>query len=227
MKALALAAVVFATAAYAQQPMRWEVPGLTSRVEVAGLPVAQGIPMKLTMATSSLQPAEAIAHYAADFAQNGLYIPPARDQLEVEGALQLTALDVDRLFSYTVIARALPDNRGSRLLLSIASLDEPAAQKAEPLVSLYPGATAALTTQGEGSRTLSYLVAATAAQIEAFHSAALTKAGFTRDAEGVFVRGGDALKVSVRPQPDGRAAVVIKHTGSQGSGSSSTSITPP
>lgn len=189
----------------AQAPaFEWNVPELTSLVDVAGETSAAGMPMKLAMATTKLQPDQVITHYARAFAKADLFIPPAADQLKVQGALQLSAFDADRQLAYMVIARPLADQRGSKLLLSIARV-EPVKSDGE---KTFPGARSVLTTRGEGSRTLTYVVSASAADVEAFHAAELASRGFKRTGAQTFESRAEQVLLQVRAAPDGRVTVV-------------------
>lgn len=188
----------------AQAPFEWNVPEATSLVDVAGDTSAAGMPMKLTMASTKLAPDQVIVHYARAFARADLFIPPAADQLKVEGALQLSAFDADRKLAYMVIARPLADRGGSKLLLSVAHV-EPVKGDAP---KTFPGATSVLTTRGEGSRTLTYAVSARAADVEAFHVAELASRGFKRTGPETFESKTEQVLLSLRTTPDGRVTVV-------------------
>ena len=188
----------------AQAPFEWNVPEATSLVDVAGDTSAAGMPMKLTTATTKLAPDQVIGHYARAFARADLFIPPAADQLKVEGALQLSAFDADRKLAYMVIARPLADKGGSKLLLSVAHV-EPVKGAAPPT---FPGAASVLTTRGEGSRTVTYSVSASAPEVEAFHAAELASRGFKRTGPGTFESTTEQVQLYVRAAPGGRVTVV-------------------
>ncbi|MBK7862131.1 MAG: hypothetical protein IPJ65_26655 [Archangiaceae bacterium] len=199
-----MSALLFTVALVAAQG--WDVPAETSRVEVAGETSAAGMPMKLTVATSALKAEALMAHYRRVFAERALYLPPPSAQLEVEGAVQLSALDVEHRLAYQVIARELPGKRGSKLLLSVASLETVGA--ARPEVT-FPGAGAVLRTEGEGSSTFSYAVTAREDEVRAFHAEVLAKAGYRQGAGGAFERAGEAVRVMTKALENGRVAVVV------------------
>lgn len=187
----------------------WAVPAEASRVDVAGVQQARGIPVKLEAATSRLSAPELLRYFAGRFRERGLFIPPAKDQLVVEGALQLTALDVERLLSYTVLLRPLPDGRGTQVLMSTADLDA-ARSEGPAFVPLPPGASSVVSVDVEAARSVSFAVQARPEQVAAFYREVLPRDGYREQEPGVFTLGPRTLRVHTRALADGRLGVVVR-----------------
>jgi hypothetical protein len=128
--------------------------------------------------------------------------------MAVSDGVQLTALDVDRLLTYTVMLRDLPHGKGAQVLMGTASIGA-LLPKDSVMIPKYPGATSVLMTEGEGGRTVTYAVAAQPGEVEQFYVAALKQQGFTRDDEGTFTRPGESVRVLMRALKSGKLAVVV------------------
>jgi hypothetical protein len=200
---------LFSLGAHAAPPFSWEVPGEVSRVDVDGLQWVRGIPVKLESATSKLPAPKLLEHFAQKFRAHQLFIPPAKDQLVVKGALQLTALDVDRLLSYTVMLRPLQDGKGTQVLMSTTLLSA-ARTESTSFVPLPPGATSVLTVDVEAGRSVTFAVPAQPEQVSTFYRQALAPEGYREKEPGVFARGAETLRIHTRPLEDGRLAVVVR-----------------
>ncbi len=88
-------------------PFTWDVPKVIEEIEVPGLMRADGIPVKLRSVKSAERPEVILQHLVDRFEAWGFYIPPKRTQWLREP--QLTALDTERLISYTFIIQTNPD----------------------------------------------------------------------------------------------------------------------
>ncbi len=201
--------VLVCLGARAVSAFEWAVPSEASRVDVAGVQQARGIPVKLEAATSRLPALELLRYFAARFRERGLFIPPAKDQLVVEGALQLTGLDVERLRAYTVLLRPLPDGRGTQVLMSTADLDA-ARSEGPAFIPLPPGASSVVSVDVEAARSVSFSVQTRPEQVAAFYREVLPRDGYREREPGVFTLGPRTLRVHTRPLADGRLGVVVR-----------------
>jgi hypothetical protein len=193
----------------AASAFEWAVPAEAARVDVAGVQQARGIPVKLEAATSRLPAPELLRYFAGRFRERGLFIPPEKDQLVVAGALQLTALDVDRLLAYTVLLRPLPRGRGTQVLMSTADL-EAARGEGPAFVALPPDASSVVTVDVESARSVSFATPARPEQVAAFYREVLTRDGYHEREPGVFERGSETLRLHTRPLGNGRLGVVVR-----------------
>ncbi|MBX7102241.1 MAG: hypothetical protein K1X89_31280 [Myxococcaceae bacterium] len=225
MKAALACALLAAASASGQVPFDWAVPGQTSWVDVTETPGPRGEAMALASATSRLLPVALWEHYLERFTAAGFYVPPPEAQLQVAGALQLTGLDVEREVSYTVLLRALPARRGTRLLLSATSVGP--VRRTSPGAPLVPGASSVLTTRLEGAEVVSYAVAQPPDEVRSFYVQVLPSQGWRATGPGVFALGDRRLEITLQPLSAGRTGVLLRLGLQNVSGSSSTSTAPP
>jgi hypothetical protein len=210
--ALVLGALLPASAAEPEKKKRfeWDVPGMVSQVEVEGVQVALGIPMKLHAVTSSWKPTDLFRHFATQFKEQGFYIPPPSHQVVVHGAMSLTALDVNRDLTYTVFLRVNPDGKTTRVLLGTANVGQIRNPSADnTFAPVYPGASQLVTSDVEAGRSLSYVITATAEQLAAFYRDAMKAAGWEEKRPGTYRKGSERVVVMARPLEKGQLSVVV------------------
>ena len=207
-RVLALVLLCGAGVALAQRPtFTWDVPRVLETVDVPGVMKANGIPVKLRSVRSAERPEVILQQLVDRFEAAGFYIPPDSHRTQWVAEPQLTALDTDRLISYTFVLQPNADGT-TTVLLGEANLGL-ARKEQGTFAPVFPGGTDLLRSEMEGARTLSYSVAAEPEKVGAFYLASLREAGFTEEADGLWRRGREELRVGVRPGPGGRVAVLL------------------
>jgi hypothetical protein len=208
-RAWALALVLLgAGVASAQRPtFTWDVPRVVESVDVPGVMRADGIPVKLRSVRSAEKPEIIVQHLVRRFEAAGFYIPPDRHRTQRLAEPQLTALDTDRLISYTFILQPNPDGT-TTVVLGEANLAL-ARKEQSTFVPVFPGGTDVMQSEMEGARSLTYTVTADQGKVREFYLTELRGAGFTETSPGIWNRSGEELRVAMRPGSAGRVVVII------------------
>ncbi len=197
-------------AAPSRPTFTWDVPRVLESVEVPGVLRADGVPVKLRSVKSAERPEVILQHLVDRFEQAGFFIPPDKHRTQWFKEPQLTALDPERLISYTFVLQPNPDGT-TTVILGEANLGLARREKQAAFAPLYPGAADLMRSEMEGARMLTYLVTADVAQVQSFYGEHLRKAGFSEDSPGWWKRGGEELRVAVRPAKAGRVVVILQH----------------
>jgi hypothetical protein len=201
-------ALLGAGVASAQRPtFSWDVPRVVESVDVPGVMQADGIPVKLRSVKSAEKPEVIVQHLVARFEAAGFYIPPDAHRTQRLAEPQLTALDTDRLISYTFILQPNPDGT-TTVVLGEANLGL-ARKEQSTFAPVFPGGTDVMRSEMEGARSLTYSVTAEQGKVREFYLTELRAAGFTETSQGTWRRGGEELRVAVRPGAAGRVAVIV------------------
>ena len=205
---LALVVALAAPVALGQKPtFTWDVPRVLETVDVPDIIRADGIPVKLRSVKSAERPEVILQHLVNTFEAAGFWIPPDSERTQWLREPQLTALDTDRLISYTFFLQSNPDGTTS-VLLGEANLGQARREQAS-FAPLYTGARDVMQSDMEGARTLSYVVEADPAKVSAFYVEELRGAGFTETEMGLWRRGEEEFQVGVRSAAPGKVVVVI------------------
>lgn len=204
-----LLVVLWGAGAASAQPaaFTWDVPRVLESVEMPGVMRADGIPVKLRSVKSAEKPQAILQHLVDRFEAAGFYIPPDNHRTQWLAEPQLTALDTDRLISYTFVLQPNPDGT-TTVILGEANLGL-ARREQSAFAPVFPGGTDLMQSEMEGARTMTYLASAEPAKVRDFYLAELRGAGFTEVSAGTWRRGGEELRVSVRPVKAGRVAVIV------------------
>lgn len=210
MRALAVAWVVVLSAgeAAAQKlPFSWDVPKVIETVEVPGIMRADGIPVKLRSVKSAERPEVILQHLVDRFELAGFFIPNKRSQWLKEP--QLTALDTERLISYTFIIQPNPDG-STTVVLGEANLGL-AERQVETIAPVHPDAEDVMNTDVEVARTLAYRVPASKStpDITGFYRKQLLPLGYTETEPNTYRKGSEELLVTVSPPKGGFMAVTV------------------
>lgn len=185
----------------------WDVPRVLESVEMPGVMRADGIPVKLRSVKSAEKPQVILQHLVDRFEAAGFYIPPDKHRTQWLAEPQLTALDTERLISYTFALQPNPDGT-TTVVLGEANLGMARRERAA-FAPVFPGGTDLMQSEMEGARTMTYLAAAAPEKVRDFYLAELRGAGFTEVSSGTWRRAGEELRVSVRPVKAGRVAVIV------------------
>ena len=209
-RALGALALLWSLGAAWAQPrpsFTWDVPRVLESVEVPGVLRADGIPVKLRSVKSAERPQVILQHLVDRFAQAGFYIPPDSHRTQWLREPQLTALDTERLISYTFVLQSNPDGT-TTVVLGEANLGE-ARRAQSAFAPLFPGATDLMQSEMEDGRSMTYLVAAEPSKVRAFYAEQLRGAGYHEDTDGTWVGHGEELRLSVRSARDARSVVIL------------------
>ncbi|HEX8821661.1 MAG TPA: hypothetical protein VF794_17180 [Archangium sp.] len=205
---LVLAVLWSAGVAFAQRPtFTWDVPRVLESVDVPGVMRANGVPVKLRSVKSAERPEIILQHLVDRFEAAGFYIPPDAHRTQRLAEPQLTALDTDRLISYTFFLQPNPDGT-TTVVMGEANLGK-ARKEQDTFAPIFPGGTDVMRSDMEGARSLAYTVVAEPAKVGEFYLTELRAAGFTEEAQGTWRRGGEELRVGLRPGPGGRVSVLL------------------
>jgi hypothetical protein len=206
---LAVVALLGASEAAAQRlPFTWDVPKVVGVVEVPGEMKADGVPVKIRAVRSSEKPQVILQHIVSRFEAWGFYIQPIETQAQPFREPQITALDFERLVSYTAIFQPNPDGT-TTVFLGEANLSQPPV-KPNAFAPLYPGAKDVLHTDVEVARSLTYTVVAKPEEVQAFYRKELLKQGYTEREPNLYRIGSDELQVLVNPtKAPGQSGVVL------------------
>ncbi len=203
-----LAVLWGAGTASAQRPdFTWDVPRVLEAVDVPGVMRADGIPVKLRSVKSAERPEVILQHLVNRFEAAGFYIPPDHHRTQRLAEPQLTALDTNRLISYTFLLQPNPDG-STTVVLGEANLGQ-ARREQSAFAPVFPGGADLMQSEMEGARTMTYLVAAESGKVRDFYATELRGAGFTETSDGTWRRGGEELRVSVRAAKADRVAVIV------------------
>lgn len=187
-------------------PFTWDVPKVVEEIEVPGLMRAGGVPVKLRSVKSTERPEVILQHLVDRFQAWGFYIPPKRSQWLKEP--QLTALDTDRLISYTFVIQTNPDGT-TTVLLGEANLRD-RTKKMEPFAPVFPGAEDVMTSDLEVARSVTYLLSVKASpDVDGFYKKELGERGYTQVEPGLYRKDNEELQVSVRPAKGEQLSVVV------------------
>ncbi len=181
-------------------PFRWEVPGLLNWVDSAGPQLSNGMPVILQMARSKNSLESLLQHFATSFEKAGLYVPPGPEQLRVSQEPQLSALDPERMLSYSVILQPNLDGTVT-VILGTADLSQyDAAATSLGWAPLPPDATKVMRTETEDAQSAVFATTGTKEEVMAFYRKKLGGAGFQEAEPGLFLRGGEHLRVFTHHQ---------------------------
>lgn len=206
---LLLLAVLWGAGAASAQPVpfTWDVPKVLEAVEMPGVMRADGIPVKLRSVKSAEKPQVILQHLVNRFEAAGFYIPPDKHRTQWLAEPALTALDTDRLISYTFALQPNPDGT-TTVILGEANLGMARREQAA-FAPIFPGGKDLMQSEMEGARTMTYLAEAEPEKVRDFYVTQLRGAGFSETSAGTWRRNGEELRVSVRPVKPGRVAVIV------------------
>jgi hypothetical protein len=212
-----LAVLLSASAAGAQRlPFTWDVPKVLETVEVPGVMQAQGVPVKLRSVKSAEKPEVILQHMVDRFEQWDFYIPDKRTQWLKEP--QLTALDTERLISYTFILQSNPDG-STTVVMGEANLAQTRPAQS-PIAPLFPGAKDVVSSDVEVARMVSYrlTVSKETPDVEGFYRKQLAQAGYSETEPNTYRKGTEELVVTVGPPKEGQLSVMVtRRTSTEGS----------
>ena len=205
---LPILALALAGPAAAAEPFRWEVPNVVEMFDVQGKLEALGIPVTLHVAAAKMPLPDLLDFYARAFRKAGLVVDPA--PREAAGYITLTALDPDRLVTYTVLLHQFKDGTTRVVMGSADHAHRRKIVAGEAFAPVAPGATDLVTADVEYGQTMAYTTAASPEQLRSFYAQALPQVGYTPGpAADVFERGNEELSLFVREE-NGRRRVVVR-----------------
>ncbi|MBZ4419658.1 hypothetical protein [Myxococcus sp. RHSTA-1-4] len=190
-----------------RQPFVWDVPKVVDIVDVPGVMLADGVPVRLKAVRSKEKPEPLLQHIVDRWEAWGLFIPPVEHQPQTLREAQITALDPERLITYTVIFQPNPDGT-TTLYLGEANMSQPP-QAVSSVAPVFAGAEGVMTSELEVVRSVNYTVRAKEAEVEAFYRAELGKAGFKEVEPRRFRSGHEEMELVIRSVQPGQLSVAV------------------
>jgi hypothetical protein len=198
-----------------KQPFNWDVPRVLDIIDVPGVMLANGIPVRLKAVRSAEKPEPLLQHIVDRWIEWGLFIPPPEEQKQTLQEVQLTAVDPERFITYTVILQPNVDGT-TTLYLGEANLSQPP-KPTTSIAPVYPGAEGLMTSDLEVVRSVNYSVRAKEAEVAAFYRTELGKAGFKEVQPGRFRAGSEEVELILKPfQPGTLSVAVMRRTAAPG-----------
>ncbi|WP_141618495.1 hypothetical protein [Myxococcus sp. AB036A] len=189
-------------------PFTWDVPKVVAVVDVPGVIVSEGVPVRMSAVLSKEKPEVIGQHLVSRFQAWELHVPKASLQPQLLRETMITALDTKQFISYTAILQANPDGT-TTVFMGEANLGQGRLQPQSTVAPVFPGATDVLNAELESSRTVTYSVSVGQSEVEAFYRTELGKAGFLEEEPRLFRSPNDEIKLSFSSTKEGRLAVVV------------------
>ncbi|MCP3058957.1 hypothetical protein LXT21_09255 [Myxococcus sp. K38C18041901] len=194
----------------------WPSLRVLEQVDASEVLDANGVPVVLRAVVVKDSAQDLVQRFADAFRAGGLHVPPGSEQPQLaSGAAMLTGVDMVRGLTYTVILQ--PQEGGVTLVYlgeaNHALAREPSA--AGDVATLPPGAHGVMRVSDESSRTLSFLVPMSEAEVRTFYAQVLVRDGW-RLADGetsLYTRPGEELRIILAPAEKGLRSVVLVHRG--------------
>lgn len=180
----------------------WKVPDLQYYIDVPGMQVVNGMPVRFSAAVSSARPSFLIKYYIDEFEKAGLYLPPPEHQFEPSPpVIQVTALDTDSLTSYTAMIQVI-DDKHTTVIMSQGYLQPWLRKKRGPgteadFAPLFPHAEHVVRSRTEGMDLIEFSTTSEPTAVRGFYHDVMTKAGYQEQTQGTFVRGLESIRVNV------------------------------
>lgn len=189
-------------------PFSWSIPRVVEDAPVEGGMQSLGVPVRAHAVRSEERMDVLYEHIVRSFRAAQLYVPPPPYQFHFGDAVSVTAIDDERMISYTAIFQPNPDGT-TTLILGEADLAARNPAPEEGGVPAMPGARGVLRSLTEGAQTLTYSVGATREEVLGYYREVLPSFGFTESEPGAFVRGTARVTVMTTPEGKGRQSVVV------------------
>jgi hypothetical protein len=195
----------------ANSSFRWDVPEEIRHVDVPATHHVDGVPVRFNMAYSKWDPQTLANYYYAQFRKAKLFIAPEKEQADFSPKLfQLTAVDPKTLVSYTVILKPQVDHSTEIIMGQAYWKDrEKKANRSNGFAPLVPGSTGMVSSRTEGYETMTFQVAATAADVQKFYRETLPQEGYRETEPWTFRHGDEAIHIHVFEQDKGGKVSVL------------------
>lgn len=190
-----------------RQPFVWDVPRVKDVIDVPGMVLADGIPVRMKAVRSAEKIEPLMQHMMERWMEWGLYVAPVEQQPQKLQEPMLTALDPERFITYTVIFQPNPDGT-TTLYLGEADMSKPPGVMSS-VAPVYAGAEGVMTSDLETVRSVNYSVRAKEADVEAFYRAELGKGGFKEVSPRRFRAGQQEMELILKPLQPGQLSVVV------------------
>ncbi|AKF79499.1 hypothetical protein MFUL124B02_04080 [Myxococcus fulvus 124B02] len=194
----------------------WPSLRVLEQVDASEVLDANGVPVVLRAVVVKDSAQDLVQRFADAFRAGGLHVPPGSEQPQLaSGAAMLTGVDMYRGLTYTVI---LQPQEGGVTLVYLGEANHALAREpsiAGDVATLPPGAHGVMRVSDESSRTLSFQVPMSEAEVRTFYAQALGRDGW-RLADGetsIYTRPGEELRIIQAPAEKGMRSVVLVHRG--------------
>ncbi len=191
-------------------PFQWHVPGAIEDVPMSGEAESLGVPVRAHAVRSKERIEPLYLHFLQAFRRAGLYLPPPSAQFHMKGGLALTAIDDERMISYTVIFQANAD-RTTTVILGEANLAarRPAAEDAQGGLPLPPQAKRVVRARSEGTSQVTFRLRARADEVTGYYRDVLGANGFEETEPQVFSDGTRQVQVLTQQVTDDEVVVAL------------------
>lgn len=190
-------------------PFLRDVPGATGVPTTSETTKVDGLQVVQRSISSTKSPLELRDYFLAAFDKAGLYVAPEQDDIKPMLGLQITGLDTENLFSYSALLQ--PAGKGTTVVVAAVDLGARKELK-EQIAPVVPGATSITTFEVEGSKSMTYSVDATPAEIKEFYRDTMKGAGFQESAPNIYQRGNEQFSVTISPGISVRYVMIKKDT---------------
>ena len=172
-------------------PFTWELPPKTMHeVPIDGTTYVAGVPVRLRYLMVNDTAANIGRHFLDSFKRQGLYVEP--DQAYERA---LTGVDPGAIVTYSVVLQANAAGHTTVILGETRPLDR---KKTAGDLPLPPSAKNAVPVKFEGNTVLSFTVSEPEAAVREFYARELPLKGFRPGGEGVWLREGERLELTVK-----------------------------
>lgn len=187
------------------------VPGAVAPASAPSITELDGVKVKMSTAVSTKSVGDLKAHYRGVFEQMGLYLDDEVNDIALKDTDQITALDTERLISWTVLLK--PSKQGAvTVLLTSSELSRKPGPTAPPFAPLMPNAVDLVQSNLETMDAFTYAVPATPLEIKDFYRAHFKKAGFKEEGDLIFTKGNEQIALTVSPGVATRGVMLVRQT---------------
>lgn len=186
-----------------------KVPGAIGSPTAPSDTMIEGVRVRSSTVVSKLDAQTLKAHFAEVFDKSGLYVAEEVKDIELPNALQVTAVDTDRMVSYTVLLQK-GAKKTTTVILTATYLAHAVKTPADAFAPMIPGATSVEVADVETANTMSYSTTATPAEVKAFYREKFAAMGFQETSELLFDRNNEQISLAVAPGLSTRSVLLIR-----------------
>lgn len=186
------------------------VPGALAPPTAPSTTDLDGVKVKMSTAASKKSIPELKAHYRARFAQLGLFLDDGVNQVELPNSDHVTALDPDRMISWTVLLK--PNAQGIVTVMLTSSELARKPPTTPPFAPLMPNATDLVRSDVEFMEAFTYQVPATPLEIATFYRVHFKTAGYQEVSDLAFARGNERIVLTISPGLSTRGVMLVRET---------------
>lgn len=173
--------------------------------------IVQSVPVVMRTCASAARVADLKAFFTTQFVKAGLWVSPEQEKFKPASGDQITALDKDNLVTYTAILQ--PSDKLTTVVITGANVGKPnVAPTADAIAPVFPGSHGITSYKMEAVQGMTYITAATPAELKQFYRETLGKIGYKEVAELIFLKDRSRVSVLVSPgMAERNVAVYVDH----------------